>query len=150
MIRLACFVFAALIALPVFAGERIAGTNSYVLNEEIWSLQTMNYWRQDNYGTFTVTEGPIDPGFVQCIGAGFGEARGVRGEGICIFGIGEDTFTWAWQANPGEPNTWQVIDATGKYKGMRGEGTAISRIASEFMARQHRVTSWQGEITLPE
>jgi len=109
MARLACLFFAVLLAPAGFAGERIVGTNSYVLNEDVWHVENSTYWRQDNYGAFDFTEGPIDPSFVQCIGAGFGDASGVR-----------------------------------------GEGTAISKIASEYTARQHRVTTWQGEITLPE
>lgn len=143
---------ALVIAAPAygFAGERVAGTNSYVLNEERFHAGNLTYWRQDNNGVYEVTEGPIRPGFVRCIGAGFGGPAGVTGDGVCIYGEGEDTFTWRWEAHAGAPNTWEVVGSTGAYAGMKGSGTATSRIASEFTALQHRVTDWEGEITLPE
>jgi len=133
----------------VLAGERVSGENSYARKEQNWQLNNSVYWQQTNVGTFTVTEGPLDPGFVDCLGAGFGRAEGVRGEGICIFENAEGSFTWTWQAIPGALNQWQVAAATGKYKGMTGSGTAKSRIQSEFTAMQHRVTTWEGEIELP-
>lgn len=132
------------------AGERISGVNSYVQNLESWHAGDLTYWRQDNNGVYEVKEGPLDPGFVRCIGAGFSGPTGVKGEGICIFGEDNDTFTWSWRTHPGGPNTWKVIDATGKYKGMTGSGVSRSRVASEFQALQHRVTDWEGEIELPD
>ena len=59
----------ALAPACAFAGERIAGTNSYVLNQEEFSAGAAVYWMQDNQGTYSVTEGPLEPGFVRCIGA---------------------------------------------------------------------------------
>ena len=132
------------------AGERISGTNTYVRKEQTWPIENGVYWQQENFGTFTVAEGPIEPGFVECLGAGFGMANGIKGEGICIFENDEGTFTWTWQAIPGELTQWQVAGGTGKYKGMTGSGTAASRIQSEFTALQQRMTSWQGEIELRE
>lgn len=130
------------------AGERISGTNSYVRKEQTWQLNNSAYWQQENYGTFSVDEGPIGDGFVECIGAGFGDATGVRGEGICIFETQDGSFTWTWQAIPGEFNQWQVAAGTGKFKGMTGSGTARTRVQSEFTALQHRITTWEGEIVL--
>jgi len=146
MIRLAVLTIILLASGSAFAGERISGTNHYVLHEEIWPAPNMTYWRQDNIGTFSVKEGPLDPGFVRCIGAGFGGPTGVRGEGICIFGSGDDTFTWAWRRHKEGPNTWQVIDATGKYEGMTGRGKAFTRATSQGLKLPHRITDWEGEI----
>ena len=138
---------AFLVASPqILAAEPVSGTNSYVLKEEHWHMRYLIYWEQENFGTFTVSLSPIEPGFVECRGAGFGRPSGVKGEGICIFENDEGTFTWTWQATPGEMNSWQVSDGTGKYEGMTGSGTARSRIQSEFTALQQRVTDWKGEI----
>ena len=138
----------------VLAGERIVGTNSYVAAEEFFHVDYGVYWRQDNSGTFAVTEGPLEHGFVRCIGAGFNIASIGSGEGICIFTTGdfstnEDTFTWEWRMVGVGQNEWKVIGATGKYAGMRGSGTARTNTESEFRAQRMRVTEWEGEIELP-
>ena len=105
---------------------------------------------QDNQGMFEVETGSIKPGQVRCVGAGFGDHTGSRGEGICVFGFAEDTFTWAWQAHKDRPNTWQVVAATGIYSGMKGSGTSVTKIDSIYRALPHRVTSWKGVITMPD
>lgn len=138
----------------VWAGERIVGTNSYIAAEELFPVDYGVYWRQDNNGTFSVSEGPLENGFVRCIGAGFNIASIGSGEGICIFTTGdlaakEDTFTWEWRMVGVGQNEWKVIGATGKYAGMRGSGTARTNTASEFRAQRMRVTEWEGEIDLP-
>ena len=150
-------VLAALcIAIPGLAGagERVVGVNTYVRKVESWPLDTDgmagSYWRQNNYGSFRMTEGDFAPGLVECIGAGFGLPSGVRGEGICLFDSEGDRFTMVWQAVPGQMNTWQIVSGTGRFAGIRGEGTAKSRILSEFTALQQLETTWEGEITLPE
>lgn len=148
--KLVSLFILSLLPCAAIAGERVAGTNSYVLKQDTWQLNTGTYWRQENNGTFDVTEGPIDSGFVQCIGAGFGSANGPNGTGICVFGFGEDTFTWSWKTNGVSPNTWLVVGATGKYQGMTGHGTARTRVESKHRAMIHRVTDWEGEVTLPE
>ncbi|MAM63052.1 hypothetical protein [Maritimibacter sp. UBA3975] len=145
---------AAIVPCAASAGERIAGTNSYIVKEDRWPIDYGTYWRQDNGGTFSVTEGPLEDGFVQCIGAGFGTAGGSRGEGICVFTTGDfaqsiDTFTWEWTIVSTAQNAWKVIGATGKYAGMRGSGTARTRIGSEFRAKRFRITDWEGEIEMP-
>jgi len=150
MFRTALVVAALIVPALCQSGERISGENSYVLNEERFHFDTGTYWRQDNDGSFSVTEGPIDPGYVRCLGAGFGGASESTGGGLCIFGEGKDTFTWRWEVHFGAPNTWTVVGATGKYLGMQGQGIAKSQIGSEFFAMAHRITEWEGEITLPK
>ena len=145
---LACLLVAgSAVAAPA---ERISGTNEYVLNEERWPSGNTVYWRQDNQGTFLVEQGRLQAGIVRCIGAGFGDIHGPNGTGICIFETNGGTFTWAWKTNGGNPNTWWVVSATGSYFGMTGTGTARTRVDSKFRAMIHRVTEWEGDITLPE
>ena len=150
MSRLLAIILLLLSGSLALAQDRVSGENSYALREVKWTLNDGVYWQQENFGTYTVGEGPIAPGFVECIGAGFGGASGVRGEGICIFRNDEGSFTWTWQAIPGQMNNWQVAAGTGRYEGMTGSGTAKSKIHSEFTAMAHRVTSWEGQIKLRE
>ncbi|MCG6902744.1 MAG: hypothetical protein LJE68_08685 [Rhodobacter sp.] len=143
-----------LLPAQIWAAERVVGVNTYVRKLESWPLDQQGtlgvYWRQNNYGSYKMTLGDIGPGIVECIGAGFGTAAGVRGEGICLFEADGATFTMTWQTNPGDLNTWQIVSGTGRFEGIRGEGTAKSRILSEFTALQHLESTWEGEITRRE
>ena len=136
--------------LPILAnaGERVVVTNSYVRDIESWPVKDGTFWRQNHFGTFKVKEGPITDGLVNCIGSGFGGASGVRGEGICIYELTDGTFTMTWQSIPGAPNNWQIGLGTGRYEGIEGKGTSVSKVKSEFTAIQHYESTWSGEITL--
>lgn len=139
---------AVLLLVPhgLVAGERVSATNYYVLNQEDFNVGGDTFWMQDNVGTFTVSEGPIEAGFVRCVGSGFG----LRGGGICIYGKSLDTFTMKWDIVGFGENKWHIIDATGKYAGMRGRGTTKTRLKSKFLKLRHRVSDWVGEIELPK
>ncbi len=142
-------IVAALISGTCFAGERIAGSNAYFLNEQIWNTgKGTGFWMQNNFGTFEVTEGPLDPGPVECHGSGFWTEFGasVTGDGICIYGNGQDTFTLRYTSNPGRAATWEIIDATGKYAGMTGSGKSATRQTDEGIKIRIRVTDWVGEV----
>jgi hypothetical protein len=150
MLRLLVFLLPLLVSTTVCAEERIAGSNAYILNEQRWPAGTGVFWMQDNQGMFNVTEGSLKPGPVRCVGSGFSDHTGTKGEGICVFGWAEDTFTWAWQAHPDGPNTWQVVGATGIYKGMTGSGKAFTKIDHLYRAIPHRETAWSGVIEMPK
>ena len=150
MVRAAMFFLILLVPGLAISGERISGTNTYVIHQDTWNMPNLTYWRQDNIGTFSVKEGPLDPGFVRCIGAGFGGPTGVSGGGICIFGSGDDTFTWSWERHKSGPNTWKVVDATGKYSGMTGKGTSRTRADSQHLKMPQRISDWTGEIEMPK
>ena len=93
-------MIAAIAAAPhgAFAGERVSATNFYVVKQERFNVGGGEvFWTEDNVGSFTVSKGPIDPGFARCVGSGFGGPAGVSGDGICIYGEGADTFTMKWQ-----------------------------------------------------
>lgn len=131
------------------ASEHVSATNFYVVKQELIEAGDDVFWTEDNGGTFTVHEGPIESGFARCVGAGFGGPGGVTGGGVCVYGNGEDTFTMRWQvASPGF-NTWHIVSSTGKYAGMTGQGTTHTRTNSKFLKMPHRISDWEGEIELP-
>ncbi|WP_170644373.1 hypothetical protein [Ruegeria sp. HKCCC2117] len=131
------------------AAEKVSATNFYVVNQEQISAGEDVFWKEDNYGTYTVDEGPIDPGFVRCVGSGFGGPSGVSGGGVCVYGEEEDTFTMRWEVVAFGVNNWRIVSSTGKYSGMTGSGTTKTRVASKFLALPHRISDWEGEVALP-
>jgi len=132
------------------AAEKVSATNYYVVKQEQIPAGEDVFWKEDNYGTYTVDEGPIDPGFVRCVGSGFGGPSGVNGSGVCVYGENEDTFTMRWEVVSFGFNKWHIVSSTGKYSGMTGTGTTKTRVASEYLAFPHRISDWEGELTLPD
>ena len=63
---------AAILIAPqvAMAGERVSATNFYVVKQERFNAGHQVFWTEDNVGSFTVSEGPIDPGFARCVGSG--------------------------------------------------------------------------------
>lgn len=150
MLRIVLVTVVLLVPHGLVAGERVSATNFYVVNQEDFDAGEGIFWIQDNVGTFTVKEGPIEPGFVRCVGSGFGGLGGVSGGGVCIYGEGVDTFTMKWKVERFGENSWQIVEATGKYAGMTGSGTTKTRLQSKFLKLEHRVSDWVGEIKLPK
>ena len=71
MRRIVLSIVALLAASSALAGERIVGTNTYHVNEQNWHTGgPTGFWMQNNYGTFEVTEGPLESGSVECHGSG--------------------------------------------------------------------------------
>ena len=149
MFRILLILTAIMMPSCLFAGERVSATNFYVVKQETFSAGIETFWTEDNIGTFTVSEGPIDPGFARCVGSGFGGPDGIRGGGICVYGEGGDTFTMEWKVEGFGVNSWRIVTSTGKYKGMSGKGTTKTRVKSKFLKLAHRVSDWEGEIKLP-
>lgn len=143
------FILTVLTSNAAVAGERIAGTNAYFVNEQRWHTGNgTGFWMQNNYGTFEVTEGPLDPGPVECHGSGFwtGSGLSVTGGGVCIYGEGADTHTWRYTVNPGRATTWTIIHATGKYAGMTGKGKSATRKNNDGIKVRIRITDWVGQV----
>ena len=149
MFRVLLLATAIMVPTGLAAGERVSATNFYVVKQEQFNAGTEVFWAEDNIGSFTVSEGPIDPRFARCVGSGFGGPGGVQGDGICVYGEGDDTFTMKWKIESFGHNTWQIVHGTGKYAGMSGQGTTKTRVESKFLKLSHRVSDWEGEIELP-
>ena len=145
------FALAATLALlpgSLLAGEKISGTDYFVVTQESWETGegSGSYeWRGE--GVQQPTTGPLEPGPIECRGSGFWSETGSRGEGICIAGAGEDTRTYRWwREQNAEVGHWVVLSAGGKYAGMTGEGTFTSRP----LPGSRQISDWEGEIALPE
>jgi hypothetical protein len=151
MPRIVLSIVALLAASSALAGERIVGTNTYHVNEQNWHTGgPTGFWMQNNYGTFEVTEGPLESGSVECHGSGFWDGMAVTGSGICIYESDESRHIWRYEANPGKATTGEVVHGTGKYEGMTGRGKSATRKEGGQMKMGMRVTDWAGEIELPK
>jgi len=149
MHRLLLAVMAIIVPASALAGERVSATNHYVVRQERINAGDEVFWTEDNVGSFTVNEGPIEPGFARCVGSGFGGGGGVQGGGVCVYGDGADTFTMKWKVEGLGFNSWRIVAGTGKYAGMSGQGTTRTRVDSKFVQLPQRVSDWEGEIELP-
>jgi hypothetical protein len=84
-------------------------------------------------------------GPLECGGAGYWDKDGSWGEGICVYGAGENTRVTAWKQDKGKKaGTWRILSGTGTYAGMTGEGTYVST----SLAGSRTMSEWEGEITL--
>src|ERR1035438_2296703 len=91
-----------LLAAPACAGEKIAGTNTYVTTERSWSTSDASgYYMYDSTGKYAAREGPVSSGQVECHGAGFWTPEEIKGDGICIFGEAPDRWTVTFIMEPG-------------------------------------------------
>lgn len=132
------------------AQQRIEINNIYPMSGTYYQLADRIFFTQDNKGQFEVVEGPIQDGPARCIGSGFGFQDGTSTiQGICIFGEGEDTFTMDWFAGEqGAANTWNIVQGTGKYEGMTGNGIATTGVEVMYRAMPFRETHIIGTVTL--
>jgi hypothetical protein len=145
MLRSLLIVAALLAPASAAAAEYVSATNYYVVRQENFDAGGEVFWTQDNSGSFTVDEGPIDPGYARCVGSGFD----LSGGGICVYGDADGTFTMKWTIEAFGFNRWRIVAGTGKYAGIRGEGTTRTRVDSKYLKLPHRVSDWEGEIELP-
>lgn len=132
--------------------ERIDLTNIYPISQEYFQLPDSVYFQQDNQGYFEVVEGPFEEGPTRCVGAGFGFQNGKNTiEGICIFGEADDTFTMRWKAGEqGAANTWVIVDGTGRYEGITGEGIATTAVEIMYKAMPLRQSHIVGTVNIPQ
>ena len=149
----------AVLASSALAGEIISGTNTYVTEQRTWKTGAHSgYYMYDSTGTFKAHSGFMPDIPVECHGAGFWTSEEIMGEGICIFGEAPHRWTVAFKMAPGEKfntqtiegykrrGTWTVVNGTGKYFGMTGNGSFVATPTVD----NRKTTQWAGEVELPK
>ena len=135
-----------LIPFTALAGEKVKGITFFTEDTQVWETgEGTGYWICHTKGVEHPTEGPLETNPIECHGAGFMDKEGLWGEGICIIGAGDDIHTSHWKLDKGqEVSQWKYVSGTGKYKGIKGEGTAknIKLPAGRSMSE------WEGEVSL--
>lgn len=136
----------ALIASPLAAtAEPVSGKNYYVREGKGWPTgEKTGYWQVKQSGISTSDTGPLGTEKVECHGGGFWGPEGATGEGMCIFGEGDDTRTLTWD-HKGTGGTWEIVHGTGKWAGVTGSGT----YENTRLGAERTLNSWEGQITLP-
>jgi hypothetical protein len=165
------FVVLLLFPLTAVAGEKISGTNFFVVDGQEWETgDGSGYWMWHGTGVSRTLEGPGDTNAIECHGAGFWDEEGSWGEGICVetigedgagfwdeegsWGegicvetIGEDTVTSDWKEEKGQDvGQWNFLSGTGKYAGVTGGGT----YKSQSLPGGRSISEWEGEVTFAE
>ncbi len=75
------------------------------------------------------------------------KVSGSWGEGICVYGAGDDTLTDYWKRDQGqEVGQWKYLSGTGKFAGIAGAGTYKNQPSPDG----YSISAWEGEVTLPE
>ncbi len=148
MKRLMMFLVLLLFPLTAIAGEKVSGTDFYVVDEQNWETgDGSGYWMWHGKGVSQVREGPLETTAVECHGAGFWDKDGSWGEGICVDTAEDGTRTVQWKRDKGqEVGQWKVLSGTGKSAGITGGGT----YKNQPSASGYSISTWEGEVTLPE
>ena len=143
-------LFLMLSPITSFAGDTAKGTNFLVLDNQSWPTgEKSGFYVFSGKGVTKAIEGPIETIAVECHGSGFWDQNGSRGEGICLHGTGDDTYTSSYKREIGQSSgQWIIIEGTGtgKYAGISGEGT----YTSEQVPGGRLVSTWDGVISLSQ
>jgi len=142
------WLLAICLSLPAMAGERVRGTSFFMVDDQGWETGAdTGYWIWHGNGIQNSTEGPLGTNPIECHGAGFWDANGSWGEGICRSGSGDDIRTIRWWREKGEKiGYWEDLHGTGKFAGMTGQGTYVSKPLPD--GRQ--MSEWEGEVTMAQ
>ena len=146
MKRISLILMVVLLPFTTLAGDKVKGTSFLVVDSQNWETgQGTGYWMWHGKGVSHPVEGPFGPSAIECHGAGFWDTDGAWGEGICVNGTGDDTRTSYWKNDKGqEVGQWKMLTGTGKFAGVKGEGTYISTQLPDG----RNMSEWEGEITL--
>ena len=140
------FLILALIPFASFAGEKVKGTTYFVVDEQNWETgEGTGYWIWHGKGVSNSVEGPLGTNPVECHGAGFWDKEGSWGEGICVYPGKTDSRVSHWWRERGQKvGQWKALTGTGKYAGIKGEGTYVSKQLPEG----RHMSEWEGVVTL--
>ena len=146
MKRLMLFLVLLLFPLIAFAGDKVKGTSFFVTDNQNWKTgEKTGYWAFHGKGVANSVEGPLGTVRIECHGAGFWNANGSGGEGICLHGADTDTWTSSWKRDMGQKvGQWKILSGTGKFAGITGEGSYTPMKVSE----DRHVSEWEGEVSL--
>ena len=148
MKRVTLILVLLLFPLTATAGEMIKGTSYFVVDQQSWKTgEDSGYWIWHGNGVANSLEGPLGTEPVECHGAGFWDKDGAWGEGICVYGDGDDTRTNGWTRGKGQKvGQWKALLGTGKFAGVTGGGTYTP---TRVPGGRH-ISEWEGEVTLAE
>ena len=146
MKRIPLFLILVLIPFTTLAGDKVKGTNFFAGDDQNWETgEGTGYWIWHGKGVSQSIEGPLGTGPIECHGAGFWDKEGSWGEGICVHAAGDDSRTSHWKRDRGQKvGQWKWLTGTGKFAGIKGEGTYISTELPEGRS----IAEWEGEVTL--
>ncbi len=138
-----------LIPFTTLAGDKVKGITFFTEDRQSWVTgEGTGYWTWHNKGIEHPTEGPLGTNPIECHGAGFLDEEGSWGEGICIIGAGDDTHISHWKVDKGqEVSQWKYLSGTGKYAGIKGEGTS-KHIELPAVPAGRGMSEWEGEVSL--
>jgi hypothetical protein len=149
MKRAMTFLAVMLFPLAALAGETASGTNYFVVDSQSWqTAEKTGYWMWHGNGIQQAVSGPFAGTFpIDCHGAGFWDADGSWGEGICVIGSGDDVRKVHWKRDKGEQiGRWKTLSAIGKFAGKIGQGT----YKSTDLPDGRSMSEWEGEYTAAE
>jgi len=148
MKRLALVLVLLLFPLSALAGEPVKGTNFFVADNQGWETgEGTGYWMWHGTGVSNHSAGPFKTGSVECHGAGFWDAEGTWGEGICLHADEDGTRTSVWGRGKGEElGRWEIVSGTGKYAGITGQGS----YKSTPLPDDRHMSEFEGEVTLAQ
>lgn len=145
------WAMSALFLVPAasLAAEPISGTNSMVVETTGFATSDDGgYWMTNSQGVTLFDDSRFEPEAVECHGSGYWDNEGGWGEGICLYGAGDDTRTSSWKLEKGsDVGTWAILNGTGKYEGISGHGTYTT---ADLPGGKRVVTTWEGEYSKPE
>lgn len=149
MKRAMAFLAVMLFPLAALAGEKASGTTFTVDDNQVWRTgEKTGYWIWHGKGIEQEVSGPlVGTRPIECHGAGFWDADGSWGEGICVAGSGDDVRYIDWKRGKGEQvGQWKTISGTGKFAGRIGQGT----YNPTKLPDSRTVSEWEGEYTSAE
>ena len=148
MQRLMSFLVLLLFPLTAIAGEKVSGTDFFVVDDQSWETgDGSGYWIWHGTGIKQVNEGPFETQAIECHGAGYWDKEGSWGEGICVEGTGDDIIMSSWKEEKGqEVHQLKYLSGTGKSAGITGGGT----YTSQSLPGGRNIAEWEGEVTLAE
>ncbi|MGC1261378.1 hypothetical protein [Jannaschia helgolandensis] len=129
------------------AAEKVSGNNYMLADVKAWPTgETTGYWMSSTKGVRVSDDPDALPEPTECDGAGYWDANGDWGEGICRYGDATDFVLSSYKVEKGaKTGVWEILQAGGKYEGLTGSGTFESTRGQ----RGASVSAWEGEVSMP-